>query len=333
MVSLPAVSDVRQGRRFGAFPDPTTPHGGEALIRFTGGARAVPNHPADAPKRLSRAARLALPAIVPLLVFAAASLAQAQGIATVMPPDGLNLRAAPGTQYPVLDLIPGGTRIGLTGAVSEAGWYPVVYQGKRGWVRGEFIDLPPDAAALTRRAIVRSSEGAVLRDEPYAGGVRVGQAANGAVVTASVRGTSDGWLLVAHAGQTGWMAAELLQIEGELALARPGATPLASIMSAVAPGTTTVRSTITYYHPSLEGGAMACGGRYRMDDPTIAAATSWPCGTRLRVCYNANCVVVTVQDTGHLGPNWVDLSTAAFRQLAPLAEMLITGSTEVLPPP
>jgi hypothetical protein len=77
---------------------------------------------------------------------------------------------------------------------------------------------------------------------------------------------------------------------------------------------------------------MACGGRYRAEDPTIAAATSWPCGTRLRVCRNANCITVTVQDTGHLGPNWVDLSAAAFRQLAPISEALITGTVEVLPP-
>lgn len=327
---MPPASLVRHGHRSGAVPDPTTPHGGEALIRFTGGARAAPTLPAAVPKRLLRAARLALPAIVPLLVFAAASLAQAQGIATVVPPDGLNLRAAPGTQYPALDLIPGGTRIGLMGAGSDTGWYPAVYKGKRGWVRGEFLDLPADAAAMTRRATVRSAEGAVLRDEPHTGAVRMTTVPDAASVTVSARATSDGWLLVAHAGQTGWMAGELLHIDGDAASFLPTVTSAASTAST--PPGATVRSTITYYHPSLEGGSMACGGRYRMDDPTIAAATSWPCGTRLRVCYNANCIVVTVQDTGHLGPNWVDLSTAAFRQLAPLAETLITGTTEVLPP-
>ena len=74
---------------------------------------------------------------------------------------------------------------------------------------------------------------------------------------------------------------------------------------------------------------MACGGRYRAEDATIAAATSWPCGTKLKVCYKTNCVAVTVQDTGHMGPNWVDLSSAAFRQLAPLGEMMLTGTVEI----
>jgi hypothetical protein len=42
-------------------------------------------------------------------------------------------------------------------------------------------------------------------------------------------------------------------------------------------------------------------------------------------------VVVTVQDTGHMGPNWVDLSASAYRQLAPVTDMMVTGTVEVLP--
>ena len=91
-----------------------------------------------------------------------------------------------------------------------------------------------------------------------------------------------------------------------------------------------VPAVITYIDLALEGGPMACGGRYQGEDPTIAAATAWPCGTKLRVCHGAACVVVTVQDTGHMGANWVDLSAAAFRQLAPLAEVTVMGTVEVL---
>jgi hypothetical protein len=74
---------------------------------------------------------------------------------------------------------------------------------------------------------------------------------------------------------------------------------------------------------------MACGGRYRMDDRRRAA--TGPVAP-LKVCHNVSCVTVTVQDSGQLGPNWLDLSTAAFRQLAPLSEMLITATVEVLAP-
>jgi uncharacterized protein YraI len=268
--------------------------------------------------------------IIPLVVLAAASSVRADAVATVLPPDGLNLRAAPGTQYPTMDLVPGGTRLALTGDKNDDGWFPAVYKTKRGWVKAEFVDASGDAASITRRATVTAAAGVNLRSEPHISAERLGGMTAGTVLTVSVHTTSDGWVMVAHEGQTGWVSAEELRFDNGPA-GTPSATPARSPAPAVAGGGP-VRATFTYYHHSLEGGAMACGGRYRAEDPTIAAATSWPCGTRLRVCRNANCITVTVQDTGHLGPNWVDLSAAAFRQLAPISEALITGTVEVLPP-
>jgi len=308
---------------------PPHPHGGEPLNRHTDGARTAPIRSAASPKRLPRAARLAL-LTIPLLVLAAASVVHADSIATVLPPDGLHLRAAPGTQHPSLDLIPGGTEVALTGDKNDAGWYPAAYKGKRGWLLGEFLDVPGDAASLTRRAIVRAADGVNLRDEPNTDATRLTTVPGGTSITVSARTTEDGWVLAAHGGQTGWIAAEHLRVESAPA---PSPSPSRSPSASAAPaGGTPTRVTLTYYHASLEGGPMACGGRYRAEDPTIAAATSWPCGTRLRVCRNGNCITVTVQDTGHLGSNWLDLSAAAFRQLAPLPDSLVTATAEVLPP-
>jgi uncharacterized protein YraI len=288
------------------------------------------------PKRRPRAARLALLAIIPLLAMAAASPspAGADAVATVIPPDGLFLRAAPGTQYQALDLAPGGTRVALVGPANDAGWYPALYKGKRGWMLGEFLDVGADATAMTRRATVRMADGAGLLSEPDATAARLAVMPQSTAVTVGARTTTDGWVLVAHAGLTGWASADHLVFEG--APPPPPLTPVTPAVrrtmpaSPVIPGTV-VRGTITYYHPDYEGSGMACGGRYRAEDATIAAATSWPCGTRLKVCRNGNCVTVTVQDTGNMGPNWVDLSAAAFRQLGPLADALLTGTIEVLP--
>ncbi|MGE0544351.1 MAG: SH3 domain-containing protein [Dehalococcoidia bacterium] len=290
--------------------------------------RAAPQWSAATPKRFPRAAWLAL-LIIPLVVLAAASSVRADAVATVLPSDGLYLRAAPGIQYPTMDLIPGGTRLALTDDKNDDGWYPAVYKAKRGWVKAEFLDVSGDATAMTRSATVGASAGVNLRSEPHTSAERLDGLTAGTVLTVSVQTTSDGWVMVAHAGQTGWVSAEELRFDNGPAGSPPTAT--SSPAPAVA-GRGPVRATFTYYHHSLEGGPMACGGRYRAEDPTIAAATSWPCGTRLRVCRNANCITVTVQDTGHLGPNWVDLSAAAFRQLAPISEALVTGTVEVLPP-
>jgi uncharacterized protein YraI len=306
---------------------------GEALIRRTTGDRTVPQDSGASTKRSLRVARLALLAI-PLLVLAAASPVAADAVATVIPPDGLHLRAGPGTQHMSLMLLPGGTRIALTGPATD-GWYPVLSQGRRGWVRAEFLDITADAGATTRMAIVRSPDGLILRGEPDTQGAKLMTMPNGATLTISARATSDGWVLAAYAGMSGWAKAEFLQTDGLTAAppAMPGATPAAGALappspSAVIGGATA--ATITYYDPKFEGSPMACGGRYRGEDATIAAATSWPCGTKLRVCRNGACVTVIVQDTGHMGPNWVDLSTSAFRQIAPLPDQLVHGTVEVV---
>ena len=76
----------------------------------------------------------------------------------------------------------------------------------------------------------------------------------------------------------------------------------------------------TYYWKGLHGNGMACGGRYDRFDPTIAAATGWECGTRLRIWYRDRTLDVVVQDTGSFPSTDVDLSEAGFQQLAPLAE-------------
>src|SRR3712207_2869329 len=103
---------VARGRR-----SPHHTHGGKALIRRTDGARTSPRRSATTPRRYPRAVRLALLATIPLVVLTAASPrpAIATAIATVIPPEGLHLRAAPGIQYQSLDLAPGGTRVALVG--------------------------------------------------------------------------------------------------------------------------------------------------------------------------------------------------------------------------
>ena len=91
---------------------------------------------------------------------------------------------------------------------------------------------------------------------------------------------------------------------------------------------------ITYYHPSLAGGPMYCTGKaYDPQDATIGAAVTWPCGTRLRIWRDERFIDVIVQDTGLLGHNHVDLSEAAFQQLAILPEGRVSVLIEVLAGP
>lgn len=84
----------------------------------------------------------------------------------------------------------------------------------------------------------------------------------------------------------------------------------------------------TYYHPSLHGGTMANGEIYDRYDPIIAASPFFPLGTvvRLTRLSTGAVIVVTVKDRAPPpGFMWIDLSEAAFIQLAPF----VTGRFDV----
>lgn len=81
----------------------------------------------------------------------------------------------------------------------------------------------------------------------------------------------------------------------------------------------------SYYAISLNGNLTASGEIYRHDSLT-AAHNSLPLGTKLKVenLDNGKTVVVWVNDRGPYVENRIlDLSRAAFKQLAPLSEGLI----------
>lgn len=113
---------------------------------------------------------------------------------------------------------------------------------------------------------------------------------------------------VLHRGDVLWLQLEVDGLDWN---------PLRGLVSAPA-ASGLVMGQARYYHESLHGNVMYCGGRYDRFDPTIAAATGWGCGTRLRIRYGDRTLDVVVQDTGNFPSNHVDLSEAGFQQLAPL---------------
>lgn len=278
-----------------------------------------------APQRFRRAARLAL-LVLPLVLSLSAVGVEADTLATVIPADGLRLRAGPSTDERILDLIPGGTRIAITGQATADGWYPAVYRAQRGWVLGSHLAFDDATAAAARRATVSDADGLNLRAAPAETAAIITVLAAGAAVTVTGRATDDGWALVLVNDQSGWVKAAYLSFESRPAAPSTVAFGASAVASA---GATPV--VLTYYHPSFEGSRMYCGGVYRADDPTIAATNSWPCGTVLRVCRGAACITVTVRDKGGMGPNHIDLSAAGFARLAALGDSLVTGTAETLP--
>ncbi len=136
------------------------------------------------------------------------------------------------------------------------------------------------------------------------------------------------WVKVRVDGLTGWVAREFTT-----PYRRPGAAEPAgnSGTDPNGPPSDAIAGEATFYHHSLAGNVMRCGGTYDPDNPTIAASTTHDCGTRLRVWRGMRYVDVIVQDTGAFPVNDIDLSPAAFNQIGRPAEGRIRVHIEVLP--
>jgi hypothetical protein len=84
-----------------------------------------------------------------------------------------------------------------------------------------------------------------------------------------------------------------------------------------APSTPIIRGWATAYGVSYQGGVLGCGtGYYDTGNPDIIAVgpsryAEWPCGTKLRVCGPAGCIIATRHDAcPGCSPYVLDLSEA-----------------------
>ncbi|MCY3919032.1 MAG: hypothetical protein OXG38_04365 [Chloroflexi bacterium] len=142
--------------------------------------------------------------------------------------------------------------------------------------------------------------------------------------------TGREWVRVAAEGRAGWVAREFTTPSQRPGTAAPAAN---SGTDPNGPPAHAVAGDATFYHHSLAGNVMRCGGIYDPNDPTIAASTTYDCGTRLRVWRGMQYVDVTVQDTGRFPVNDIDLSPAAFNKIGIPAEGRIRVHVEVLSQP
>jgi uncharacterized protein YraI len=143
--------------------------------------------------------------------------------------DDLNLRAGPSTTEAILDVIPAGGSMTLTGEGAANGFVTVVYEGVSGWVAAEFIAQPDELeAAETPDDSGDDGEAGGEVDEELAGQTRLtlddlnlreGPSTDDAVilvipagetVTLTGVGYENGFITVEYGETTGWVAAEFL---------------------------------------------------------------------------------------------------------------------------
>ncbi|MGH2535255.1 MAG: SH3 domain-containing protein [Thermomicrobiales bacterium] len=126
------------------------------------------------------------------------------GTATVA--EALNLRSGPSTGDDVLDVMPAGAEVTLTGE-SSRGFVSVSYDGRNGWAAAAYLTSDGTALPAARRTV---SEDLNLRTGPSTGDrvIRVMPAGDMVILTGQ---RENGFASVEHDGREGWAYVEYLE--------------------------------------------------------------------------------------------------------------------------
>ena len=87
----------------------------------------------------TRNLRLAAATAAWTIVALAPALATAQQQPNGYPVTNVNLRAGPGTDYPVIVTVPARSPIAILGCLPDYGWCDSIFQGNRGWMRSIYL--------------------------------------------------------------------------------------------------------------------------------------------------------------------------------------------------
>ncbi len=124
----------------------------------------------------------------------------------------LNMRKGAGMEYAVIESVPYGTKIQVTGECD--GWARVSYSGKIGWVSMSYIEKSADKPNINQNPsnpsvpdsfasyLVRVSTAGPLREKASLFSISVISVPKNAVV--KVIGESSGWIKFAYKGKVGW---------------------------------------------------------------------------------------------------------------------------------
>lgn len=83
---------------------------------------------------------MAASALAAVLAVPGAAMAQ-----TVMSTADVNMRAGPGTRYPVVTTIPENRNVDVYGCDGDRDWCEVAWRGNRGWVFSDYLEVTGEA--------------------------------------------------------------------------------------------------------------------------------------------------------------------------------------------
>lgn len=140
---------------------------------------------------------------------------QKTGVVTA---DVLNVRSGPSTDYSKIDAVYSGKQLTITGEIN--GWYQVSYDGKSGYVSGEYVAIKnntppadpgddPDTSVANKTGIV-SANALNVRSGPGTSYNKIDCIFAGKKVT--LLSLSNGWYNISYDGKTGYVSAEYIDV-------------------------------------------------------------------------------------------------------------------------
>lgn len=120
-----------------------------------------------------------------LLAVTAAHAQSAQATATT----DLNLRAGPGPNYEIVDVIAGDDKVDVAGCLDAANWCEVTYNGTAGWAYGDYLNTQVGGESVV---LYENRQAADVQIITYEGD---GDAAAGGAVAGGAAGALVGSLL------------------------------------------------------------------------------------------------------------------------------------------
>jgi uncharacterized protein YraI len=165
----------------------------------------------------------------------------------------LNVRSEPSTAGDSLGTINAFSRIQILGKESNGAWYQIMFPSSpdgKGWITATYVQVDASAevhviplgAGLGLSGLVIGPVN--VRTGPGTTNESLGTLSPNDVVSVLGRDSSGAWLQVQFKGQTGWAAAEFLQVDGvdglpvtaqAVAVAATGGPTEASVASAILP--------------------------------------------------------------------------------------------------
>lgn len=107
-------------------------------------------------------AALALPLLATALAAAPVATPEAKAATPATATASVNLRAGPGTAYPVVTTLPPSAALTVFGCLADTSWCDVVWGSSRGWVAANYIAMPYDGRVIVLTPAIAPAVGVAV---------------------------------------------------------------------------------------------------------------------------------------------------------------------------